>query len=989
MSEFSIEALRRPVTAKISAWLTMFFFTFVFYFSPFGRAVAQEIDGAPEPIALAGTAEQKMSQGLLKAQDIANKKHSEISSRLSEEGGFLENVLDFLGLSQLDLDSVDGMQEISVFLAEQHIQVLANFDQTEAELKDKNLPETILQRHRDTVKKYRASYDEMQQKFQAILTAGSLHEQQEATGALNTLMKDQKFEKRHQQTDPNKLPFGVPDAKPREPTTNANEQTYLLEESELSVVTKLAETIIAALIPSAYAAPIDQPSTEDLSETADVKITDAIRLKADELNNDPVEIYNWVRNNVEYLPVHGAIQGSDMTLQTLRGNAFDASSLLIALLRAADTPARYAYGTVEIPVEKVMNWVGDVKTPEAAQQVLGQGGIPNTALVRGGVITHIRMEHIWVNAWIDYFPSRGAKNIQGDSWIPMDGSFKQYEYTSGSNLFDDVPFDIETLNEQILQTADVDEQLGAITGVDSSIISNFLNDYQQSVEVYFSENGIDPTVENILGAKNIIQEKFTTLAAGLPYDVTAILFSDSVLPANLQHSVQIKLYDSEYDKILNSPSMSHTILLSELNSRRLGMTYDFVSEADKELLQSYVDSGATSLPVYLFNVKPTLKLDDQTLMVGGAVSMGSEQFIDVVLKSPDTSDVVSYEVTAGDEMVFGINGNGITQKVVEDRLSAVPSNTAAENLHQVALHYWMEYDFFNQMTAAKSDIVVQRLPSVGLFFSPLTVSYFFGVARSGQYQSRIMDVKRSISAVAGGTAEQRRLYVEQSGLQGSFLEGSVFDQLYGRSEKSGISAVQLIVDSNLFGIPLHFVTSDNIVNVMPRLTVSSDIKRDISNAINAGKTVLVPERELTRGNWNGTGYIIRDVQTGAGAYLISGGLNGGGSVDCEPSVVPLVVAIVIAIALLFILAYFFPLIGVVAGIPSVARAMIAAVTLLFASSPALSASSNFEDCREQWISDTRRCDNSFTGRKNVACHRWAQEEYYRCIDGCPAEPFTL
>ncbi len=32
---------------------------------------------------------------------------------------------------------------------------------------------------------------------------------------------------------------------------------------------------------------------------------------------------------------------------------------------------------------------------------------------------------------MDYIPSRGAVNQQGDTWIPMDASFKQYQFTPG------------------------------------------------------------------------------------------------------------------------------------------------------------------------------------------------------------------------------------------------------------------------------------------------------------------------------------------------------------------------------------------------------------------------------------------------------------------------------------------------------------------------------------------------------------------------------
>jgi hypothetical protein len=105
-----------------------------------------------------------------------------------------------------------------------------------------------------------------------------------------------------------------------------------------------------------------------LAATEDIQLTPAV--KAQELNNNPVQIYNWVRNNISFIPSYGSIQGSELTLQKKRGNAFDTASLLIALYRAADIPARYVYGTIDVPADKVMNWVGGVTKVEAAQSLV-------------------------------------------------------------------------------------------------------------------------------------------------------------------------------------------------------------------------------------------------------------------------------------------------------------------------------------------------------------------------------------------------------------------------------------------------------------------------------------------------------------------------------------------------------------------------------------------------------------------------------------------
>jgi len=41
------------------------------------------------------------------------------------------------------------------------------------------------------------------------------------------------------------------------------------------------------------------PTAADLAETEDVQLTPAIRAQAAALNNNPVQIHNWVRNNMD------------------------------------------------------------------------------------------------------------------------------------------------------------------------------------------------------------------------------------------------------------------------------------------------------------------------------------------------------------------------------------------------------------------------------------------------------------------------------------------------------------------------------------------------------------------------------------------------------------------------------------------------------------------------------------------------------------------
>ena len=104
---------------------------------------------------------------------------------------------------------------------------------------------------------------------------------------------------------------------------------------------------------------------------------------------------------------------------------------------------------------------------------------------------------------------------------------------------------------------------------------------------------------------------------------------------------------------------------------------------------------------------------------------------------------------------------------------------------------------------------------------------------------------------------------------------------------SSAHPMALLVAANEANIPLYIISQDHLATVFPRLKLSQQVLSDITNAVNAGKSVITPESTVTRFGWTGNGYLIQDPATGEGAYLISGGTNGGELVDCRKQNEPL------------------------------------------------------------------------------------------------------
>lgn len=78
------------------------------------------------------------------------------------------------------------------------------------------------------------------------------------------------------------------------------------------------------------------------AETMDEYPPELVALAA-ELGHDPVRIFRWVYDNIEFEDYFRARKSPLATFKTLRGNQWDQSWLLVELLRISGVPARYAY----------------------------------------------------------------------------------------------------------------------------------------------------------------------------------------------------------------------------------------------------------------------------------------------------------------------------------------------------------------------------------------------------------------------------------------------------------------------------------------------------------------------------------------------------------------------------------------------------------------------------------------------------------------------
>ncbi|MCP3869791.1 MAG: transglutaminase family protein [Gammaproteobacteria bacterium] len=824
-------------------------------------------------------------------------------------------------------------------LADHHRDILSGFSTVEGYFNSRSIAEEQFDRYQSHQTLYLEKWEWLKKQLDRAEHDADPTNQNRAIEAAIELLNTSHDQRPEQPFSTHKLPFAVSKPVGRMPRSDWNSASSQLEETSTGFVDSVLNYFVTPVEAGEPAVPADLEANED------VQLTEDIRNLAVSLNNNPLRILNWVRNNIDFNPTYGSVQGSQLTLEMKKGNATDISSLLIALLRSAGVPARYVMGTINMPVDDVINWLGEVPDADFAQQVLGSGGIANVAIVDGtGQTVSFDLEHVWVEAHVDMIPSRGVINKVGDTWIQMDASHKTYNVIPGSSFVSDMP--MNPVIDSIQGSLTVDESLGQFSDIDEQATVGGLEDWIVSALDYMEVNGIEKTPAGILGGKSIDQKDLPSLPGTVPFEVKSSAQSVALLPAATRYTVEVTGYRSALYRSAGSPDFTTTVSLASLGSQRLGLTFDPATSGDEAVLQAARDSGSASLPLPSINVTPKIKVDDAVVATGNAIGMGRDYFLDVTLRGPDGSNTLPYNVIAGDEIVVGVTGNGFSPEVLQHRLDSHPVDHSAEYFHQINLHYWTETDFLNEISAKGAGGYIVRLPSVGLFSSPLTVTYLFGQPNTGVYASKFMDVKWSYIGAAGKTPEESTALVKQAGFNGSYMEGTTFDQFEttvdGTPRIKAIDSMKLLSAANAQGVPLYRITPSNRAQVIPLLNLDASVESNIAAALNAGQTVLAPQENISIGPWSGAGYILQNETTGEGAYLISGGLNGGGLADCVEELVKKFLSIVVIIALgivAIILLYYLiaalaaALAGILAGITSAAEAWAAFIMMMRALAP--------------------------------------------------------
>ncbi|MFG6487496.1 transglutaminase domain-containing protein [Roseateles sp. BYS78W] len=899
---------------------------------------------------------ERLTYDFQQAQDLVRTLHADQRARAPRKPGEREMEVRAVGpdiriqAERSDLDKLsDERRADGEARLREHLQVLsrsrasvrADFDGTRRELLAKGVPGEILARHDAAVRDFEQRAEQFE-RASRVWMDGDEAARASALADLDDFFKRFPASRPAVPINPKQLPWRSPEPTTRQPadTKTAWFQNLWGQPKVMLAAAGNIGPINFDVMPE----PGQAPTEADLAQTPETQLTPAITAKAAELGNNPLAIHNWVRNNLDWLPSWGAVQSADDTLAKKRGNAHDIASLEIALLRASKIPARYQYGTIEVDSDKLQNWVGGVNKIEAAQQLLGQGGIANRGLVQGGRVAKVRMEHVWVQAYVNWLPARGAKqgtagqhvnpNGAHNAWVPLDASYKQYTSVGGMDLSGSaVPLAARTLVDSLLTGAEVSAQQGWVRNANLLALQTQLDDYQGRIKAYVDGQKSSATVADVIGARVIPQDVSQILAGTLPYAVVQSGQQTAQVPASFQHQFRIQLFlaqDGLGDE--SSAVLSYQELTSRLAGKRFTLTYVPATQADADLMSSYlprphadgspIQPGEypTSFPAYLIRLKPQILLDGQIVAQGSqAVTMGTDLVSTAGFTSLsnmgtwDESRAESHAAGQATAIGLSLQGIGAAQlDGVKSRLVAVEAQLAggtfngltgeqvAGDMLSAAIWSWFAaVETRGRLFQTQANILEKPGLSYGFFHAVANPIYSWGVVRQVRFSGVNIDVphERVVSVSRNADTAEWIRFNRVRGQSMSALEHEIPQRFFSDPAQcnrpgsmapkpglpdclEGVSAVKALSVAAQAGQKVFTITPA-VYQANPGIVASqlwrhsANTQSKVQSYLDAGYEVSVHEAPISLGGWTVAGLIALDVQTGAGAYLIEGGSNGG------------------------------------------------------------------------------------------------------------------
>lgn len=616
---------------------------------------------------------------------------------------------------------------------------------------------------------------------------------------------------------------------------------------------------------------------ETLATEGVTALSDSMKKKAEELKT-PLAVYNYLKNSLQYENYYGSRKGAATAYDALGGNDVDQAGVLIAMLRYLGYEAVYAEGDIVLEADQAVA-LTKAEDAVAAAGVLSLAGTKATVLMEGEKAAGVKIHHTWARARVPYGDYRGAGRNAGERrWIDLDVSLKKYQDTE-KNIY----------------------QEGACPGIDTEKILEECREGKTGALDELLESGrLEEEAQGMYAVrKKIREENLSYLPLSLPYPVEHVRTFEK--PAEeICDRITIRLGDRSLG----------TYTSSELYGKRMVLEYRPAAKED----QGKIDEAGGIFQVAAWQVKmvPVLKVDGEAVAEGEAVSLGTAEDLTLEVHSGNTGYASHDRVTAGSLYQFSLDTQSITPAELEqarEEAEAVRDRVTEENVYADAYMgvllkyagtmYFAQTDIVNGLLAEAGETVSVRNLSVAVTEYEVSSVSALGRVVGIQEGSLCIDVDMDVHSRTSLRRGEDRcvssglLY----GMAASRYEGEIWKEFTGQD---CVSTMSIFEQAEKEGTALVTLTKKNYNETISGVSADRDTLAEVEQAVEQGYTVILPEKETVLNDWKGTGYLILNPETGAGAYRISGGLSGGSTSTAVT--IAGVCAVIVLICLLVLMA---------------------------------------------------------------------------------------
>jgi hypothetical protein len=610
---------------------------------------------------------------------------------------------------------------------------------------------------------------------------------------------------------------------------------------------------------------LDLPIEADLeADEYDVIIDRHVKKLAYELEYNPVKIFDWVYNNIDYTPYNGAKRGSATCLKDKACNDTDAASLTIALLRASGVPARYKKALIKAKKDQLLELLG-VDNLQAAYAALSLGRTPVylTLGELGETIDDtdfteqdsLALEWTFVEFY-GLYDYRGGNfsnefelqnvndpNYSQYQWLNIDPSFKAYQSTQNEIAN-------ETLNFDVL---------------------GFWNSYftytgnLSPIDKYKSDISLDLDSEQYQSKKSLKTREHEILPPELPYSIVTanslniLPESWTVLPENRHYKVKIALKDKSNNVVLEK-----VYLASSINNLPLDLYYEGATDQDKQLIESY--GGIHKTPAELVDVVAVLNGDTSS-----ALSIGQNLVMEF------TYYLGNEELHSDSKFSFAGNSEGIfidTTGLVDEPEYNVESDILYSGNAAIAQYYLVHQNKASEFLEKTFDLSSNIIFSRAVVTQTRALNEIDGSPTAFNFSGLNIDASTYSGNYSNRTDYKyhKKDYMLLSGLEASYYEAKIFEDITGIGAISTTEGLQYAYLNNEY--TLHTIDDLN-ESVIDTLDLSQNTKANMHADVQNGKTVITPNKPIVNEAWSGIVYVSIN-EAGTANYAIGEQVQNGG-----------------------------------------------------------------------------------------------------------------